>query len=245
MRLLRGVFGSPGTANVIALIALFIALGGASYAAIKIPSDSVGTNQLKNNSVAGKKIKKNAVTGVKVKNRSLKAVDFASGQLPSGATGATGSTGAAGPTGADGAPAEIARTVIPVTGTRTRNVTSYNVVAVGSFVKQTSSSRVDLTYATDLSEQDGCRVQLRIDGANADGESGFDSATVTTIGDVRLGSGFPNNFPAIAMASFAGLSPGSHTVQIALASSSGATTCTDNASGIDRGVIVDEVPPAA
>ncbi|MGA7397297.1 MAG: collagen-like protein [Solirubrobacterales bacterium] len=227
-------------------MALFIALGGVSYAAIKIPTASVGTKQLKNKSVAGKKIKKDAVTGAKVKNRSLKAIDFAAGQLPSGATGPAGdagTTGAAGQPGADGIPAAIARTVIPVTSTRTMNVNSYNVVDVGTFIKQDLSSRVDLTYATDLNEDAGCRIQLRIDGADADGETGLSSATVTTIGDVRLGGGHANNFPAIAMASFAGLAPGSHTVAIAVASSSGATTCTDNASGIDRGVVVDEVPP--
>ncbi len=74
------------------MIALFVALGGASYAAIKIPKNSVGSQQ----------IKKNAVVSAKVKNRSLLAVDFRSGQLPRGATGAAGVDGAAGATGAAG-----------------------------------------------------------------------------------------------------------------------------------------------
>ena len=68
----------PNFAETIAVIALFVALGGASYAAIKIPKNSVGTKQLK----------KNAVTSAKVKNRSLLAADFKAGQLPAGATGA-------------------------------------------------------------------------------------------------------------------------------------------------------------
>jgi hypothetical protein len=33
-------------ANVLASVALFIALGGASYAAVQIPKGSVGTKQL-------------------------------------------------------------------------------------------------------------------------------------------------------------------------------------------------------
>ena len=37
--------------NVIALIALFVALGGTSYAALNLPAGSVGTRQLKNRSV--------------------------------------------------------------------------------------------------------------------------------------------------------------------------------------------------
>lgn len=78
--------------NVVAVIALFIALGGASYAAIEIPKNSVGTKQLK----------KNAVNSNKVKNHSLLAKDFKNGQIPKGVTGPKGSMGAAGPTGVDG-----------------------------------------------------------------------------------------------------------------------------------------------
>jgi hypothetical protein len=87
---------------VIAIAALFIALGGVSYAAIKVPAGSVGTKQLKNNAVSGKKLKKNAVAGAKVRNGSLAAVDFAPGQLPAGATGPQGQTGLAGSDGAAG-----------------------------------------------------------------------------------------------------------------------------------------------
>lgn len=64
-------------ANVMATIAVFIALGGSGYAAVT----------LKRNSVKGKHIAKNAVTSAKVKNRSLKRKDFASGQLPKGLPG--------------------------------------------------------------------------------------------------------------------------------------------------------------
>ena len=77
---------------VVACIALFVALSGASYAAIKLPRNSVGTPQLK----------KNAVTSPKVKDRSLRARDFAPGQLPQGAKGATGERGPQGERGAQG-----------------------------------------------------------------------------------------------------------------------------------------------
>ncbi len=60
---------------VISVIALVVALGGASYAAIKIPKNSVGTKQLK----------KKAVTSAKVKDKTLLRKDFKPGQLP-GAT---------------------------------------------------------------------------------------------------------------------------------------------------------------
>jgi hypothetical protein len=77
----------------IALAALFVALGGTSYAAVAIPRNSVGATQLR----------QNAVTSAKVRNGSLTAKDFKAGQLPAGKTGKTGATGAVGATGATGA----------------------------------------------------------------------------------------------------------------------------------------------
>lgn len=98
---LKSIWDRPAFSNVVALAALFIALGGVSYAAVKLPKNSVGTKQ----------IKKNAVNSKKVKNGSLLAGDFKAGQLPAGPTGAQGllgpvgaqgTTGAAGATGATG-----------------------------------------------------------------------------------------------------------------------------------------------
>lgn len=58
-------------ANVMATIAVFIALGGASYAALKLPKNSVGAKQLKKNAVTTAKIKKEAVTAAKIKKGTL------------------------------------------------------------------------------------------------------------------------------------------------------------------------------
>lgn len=44
-------------ANVIATIALFVAMEGASYAATQLPKNSVGARQLKKNAVNGEKAK--------------------------------------------------------------------------------------------------------------------------------------------------------------------------------------------
>jgi hypothetical protein len=78
MRYLRRLQISP--ALVVACIALAAALGGTSYAAFALP--------------------RNSVTSREVKNRSLRAVDFARGQLPRGPRGLTGPAGPAGPSGA-------------------------------------------------------------------------------------------------------------------------------------------------
>lgn len=48
--------------NVVATLAIFIALGGISYAATNLGKNSVGTKQIKNNAVTKKKIKKKAVS---------------------------------------------------------------------------------------------------------------------------------------------------------------------------------------
>lgn len=72
-------------ANVMATIAVFIALGGASYAAIKLPKNSVGTKQLK----------KGAVTPAKF---SLAAKSRLAG--PSGPSGPKGDPGPRGPSNA-------------------------------------------------------------------------------------------------------------------------------------------------
>jgi hypothetical protein len=76
----------------VALLALFVALGGTSYAAVKLPANSVGAKQIKNN----------AVRSAEVKNGALKSQDFAPGTLlqgPAGPRGATGATGPRGPAG--------------------------------------------------------------------------------------------------------------------------------------------------
>ncbi len=48
--------------NVIALIALFVALGGTSYAALNLPANSVGARQLKNRSVSAAKLNPSTVS---------------------------------------------------------------------------------------------------------------------------------------------------------------------------------------
>jgi hypothetical protein len=77
--------------NVLATLALFVALGGTGYAAVKLPKDSVGSTQLR----------RNAVTSTKVKDRSLRQRDVSSSELAAlrGAAGSTGATGARGARG--------------------------------------------------------------------------------------------------------------------------------------------------
>ena len=81
-------------ANVVSCLALFVALGGASYAAVALPKNSVGAKQI----VAG------AIDNSKIKKGSLLASAFKSGQLRAGAQGPAGTQGAKGDTGPQGPP---------------------------------------------------------------------------------------------------------------------------------------------
>jgi hypothetical protein len=94
----------PTPSGVIAVIALVVALTGTGVAAAKfvLPSNSVGTAQLRANAVTNSKIASNAVTSAKVKNGSLLRADFRSGQVPAGPAGPAGVQGSRGPTGPAG-----------------------------------------------------------------------------------------------------------------------------------------------
>jgi hypothetical protein len=62
--------------NVVATLALFIALGGSAYAALRVPPNSVGARQLKASSVTNGKIASGAITGGKVAEHSLTGSDI-------------------------------------------------------------------------------------------------------------------------------------------------------------------------
>jgi hypothetical protein len=61
----------PSPAMMVAILALFVALGGTSYAAVTLGKNSVGSKQLKKNSVTAEKIKKDSIPGNRVKSNSL------------------------------------------------------------------------------------------------------------------------------------------------------------------------------
>ncbi len=103
--------------NVTATLALFLALGGSSYAAISISGQNVrnGTltgSDLKNESVKSRDIDNGSLTGSDLKNGSLLAGDFKAGELPAGPAGPDGPQGPQGipgPQGTSGASNVVAR----------------------------------------------------------------------------------------------------------------------------------------
>ncbi|CAA9529182.1 MAG: hypothetical protein AVDCRST_MAG67-3973 [uncultured Solirubrobacteraceae bacterium] len=89
---------------IVALVALFVALGGSGYAAVAINGKNI-----KNRSIAAIKLKREVLTSREVKNGSLLAADLKAGQLrsgppgPAGPQGVPGAPGVPAPPGAPGA----------------------------------------------------------------------------------------------------------------------------------------------
>jgi hypothetical protein len=153
----------PSPAMIVACIALIVALGGTSVAAVSqlLPRNSVGPRQLQFGAVTGPKIRSNAVTTAKVANRSLLRADFAPGQLPAGPTGPqgpAGPAGAAGPAGPSGAISAIT--------VRTANVS----VVDGA---------VDNTFNTARVQRNCESNERAISGGTSWGDDGVDLKLVT------------------------------------------------------------------
>lgn len=124
-------------ANIVALVALFVALGGTSYAVTK-----VGAKDIRKNAVRTKHIKRGQVNSADIRNRSIRSIDIA----PS-VTGATLQSSAgqarrdAGPTG------------VPASGNFT-TVATLGGLQAGSYVLLAKTNQSSDTFT------DGrCRLQ--------------------------------------------------------------------------------------
>lgn len=74
---------------VVAFVALFMAVGGGSYALAQLPSRSVGAKQLKRGAVRNANIANNAVTGAKIRSNSVTGSDIRENTLAGVASAAT------------------------------------------------------------------------------------------------------------------------------------------------------------
>jgi hypothetical protein len=80
----RAMPGRPSPAMVVALLALFVALGGSGYAAVQLNGKNIKTR-----SIAGKKLKNNTLTGRQIREsrlgtvpRARQAITLAGGTAP-------------------------------------------------------------------------------------------------------------------------------------------------------------------
>ncbi len=165
-------------ANITATLALFIALGGVSYAAVTLPKNSVGNAQVKKNAVTGSKVKDSSLTGSDVRNSSLTGGDIkdqsltpadfsdsilgpqgvAGAQGPPGAPGLKGEAGAKGETGlqgAQGAPGMSGLVRVYTSGVGDTSNSPKTTVATCPAGKRVISSGYDLTGAKSGSSPTG------------------------------------------------------------------------------------------
>ena len=131
---------APSPAMLVALTALFVALGGTGYAATRLlPRNSVGEHQLRSS----------AVTSSKIRPRTIRLSDIATSTRNSlrGQTGPQGPQGPTGPQGPSGPGAGIFHAAINSGGGRVRG----NATAASHLVEGTYT----ITFARDVS---GCEA---------------------------------------------------------------------------------------
>ena len=92
-------FGRPSPAFALAAIALFVALGGTSYA---VAAGSITSAEIRNNDVRSKDVRNNHIRSGDVRNGSLLALDIKPGQLAAGPRGPSGPQGLRGIQGLQG-----------------------------------------------------------------------------------------------------------------------------------------------
>ena len=164
-------FRTGSYANVASTLALVVALGGTSYAAVAIAKNSVGSPQIINNSVKS----------ADVKNGNLMAVDFRAGELPAGATGATGPAGPAGAAGATGpvGPSTgygVGPSFLATFWTGAQQTLRTLALPAGSYVLSAKS------FANNGATTADVNCQLRVNGTIVDGSS-----------TIRLGTALDND----------------------------------------------------
>jgi hypothetical protein len=145
--------------NVLATLALFVALSGGAYAAISLPKNSVRSEQIAKGQVKRADLANNAVTSRKVADRTLRRKDFKAGQLP---TGPKGDTGPPGPSGG----AVVAR--IRGSGSRSGTGTPTNIPVTGNtWTQQANETNFivgSLAYTRPPECAGGGGIRLHVDG---------------------------------------------------------------------------------
>ena len=206
-------------AMVVACLALFVALAGTSIAAVSqlVPRNSVGTVQLKNNAVSTAKVRNNSITTAKVLNRTLRAADFALGQIPPGPAGPAGPPGAAGPAGPAGTGATVAFAVTAGPNATTTTSASYVDVPNASAsvtVPAGGAATLLLTFTGEsaCSGGDGfCRVRILVDGNEAEPAVNTDFAFDSSDGNTETSASYESH---AVQRSVAGVAAGAHTVTV-------------------------------
>jgi hypothetical protein len=194
-------------ANVVSLIALFVALGGGAYAAGVLPPDSVGRTQLRSNAVTSSKIAPNSVGRSELKRDSVTSSELAHASVgplalqpvlraelahagpggpvaqgpagPQGATGPQGPAGGEGPTGPRGPGAvRVHYNEHSSTSPIRKTVTEISGLHMEAECQDTSPG-VQLNLAVDTPEAATGLETISVD--NGTGEPGFGESNTANL----------------------------------------------------------------
>jgi hypothetical protein len=153
---MRKLLRRPSPAMIVACIALLVALGGTSVAAVsQLARNSVGTPQLRTGAVTNPKLRNNAVNSAKVAPRSLLRSDFAAGQLPAGPVGPqgpAGPAGAAGPAGPAGPAGAIGAITVRSQGVAVADAADDDVFSSNEVTAECSGSERAISGGTNWSD---------------------------------------------------------------------------------------------
>jgi hypothetical protein len=129
--------------NILSVIAVFLALGGASYAAISLPKNSVGTAQIRAGAVTAGKLADESVGGNALSDGVRASLDRA------GPPGPRGEAGPAGPQGPGATRIHLSRDGTP-------SATPQPIATVGGLTLKaacdTTSGQTSLVFAVDSEE---------------------------------------------------------------------------------------------
>ncbi len=149
----------------LALLALFVALGGTSYAAVKLPAKSVGTAQLKSHAVTPAKLSASTIKRLKGNTGATGPQGPAGAQGQPGPQGQPGTQGTPGGRGQDGPPGPTA-SASTNSATAVLLTTSSPVTVISADITTTFPSRIVATAALDIERDSGnsgnvtCKLQI-------------------------------------------------------------------------------------
>lgn len=162
--------------NVMATVAVFIALGGTSYAVTQLPRDSVGASQIRENAVGASEVRSNAIRSGEVRNGSLRLADLGD----STRRALRGQTGETGPPGASAAKFFAVVTAGGATPRGNATSASHTSAGSGSYTIGFAQNVSNCVYAATLGTTDGStapagRISVRDDGGTV-GIQTYDAA---------------------------------------------------------------------
>ncbi|WP_320668807.1 hypothetical protein [Patulibacter defluvii] len=189
------------SAHVLAGVALFAALGGTSYAAGSLASNSVGSAQVKNNSLKS----------VDIKNGSLLKKDFKTGELPAGAKGDKGDKGDA---GSDAVPNVGVSSLAGATTTSSTTPTTIAGLTQNITIPAGAPRRIVANVTGESACYGGsgyCSLRILVDGNELTPDVGSDFAFNSTDNNTETSS----SWESLGVQRYSdALAPGAHTVTV-------------------------------